>query len=204
MARRSDHTRKELKELILEKSAALIEEDGYEGLSARRIAAEIGYAPGTIYNLFRSMDDICLHLNALTMDALYDVLSAPVCNNPRKSPVKNMEAMAAQYMAFARANRSRWLMLFHYRLKGGAPAPAWYRKKTDRLFEPLETLLAPLFSRSRARQRVLAARVLWSSVHGLCFLQETGKIPPIGGKADADAMASFLIGTFVAGIGKTH
>ena len=38
MARRSDHTREELKNLILEESWKIIEKQGFEGLTARCIA----------------------------------------------------------------------------------------------------------------------------------------------------------------------
>ena len=58
MARRSDHSRDELKALILDCAREIAEEEGLRGLTARRIATEIGYAPGTIYNLFSNLDDL--------------------------------------------------------------------------------------------------------------------------------------------------
>ena len=75
MARRNDHTREELKDLIIEESWRIIEKHGFEGLTARRIAKNIGYAPGTIYNMFISMDDLYLQLNAKTLDLLLATLS---------------------------------------------------------------------------------------------------------------------------------
>ncbi len=88
MARRSDHTREELKVLIIEESWNIIKKHGFEGLTARRIAKNTGYAPGTIYNLFSSMDDLYLELNAKTLDLLLAVLSDPKCHDPKKSPIK--------------------------------------------------------------------------------------------------------------------
>lgn len=200
MARRSDHTREELKALIIEKSWEIVGRDGFEGLTARRVAADIGYAPGTIYNIFKSMDDLYLQINSRTLDALYEVLSSAACNDAKKTPVRNMKKMAGLYMDFARAYRPYWLMLFSHRLPEGRKARDWYQEKIDRLFHPLEKLLQPLFSAGQNRKRKMAARVLWASVHGLCFLQETGKIPLVGGKAAAEDMADYLVDTFVAGI----
>ncbi len=71
MARRKDHSREELKDLILQAAWKIVGAEGYEGLTARRVAAEIGYAPGTIYNLFASMDDLCQQLCGRTLDDLY-------------------------------------------------------------------------------------------------------------------------------------
>ena len=200
MARRSDHSREELKDMILKTSWRIIGAEGSDALSARRIAGEIGYTPGTIYNLFASMDDLYLQLNTRTLDALYDVLTSPACNDPAKKPVTNMKKMASLYMAFARDNRPYWLMLFSHRSAEGGKEPAWYREKIDRLFTPLEHILDPLFKQQQGRKRKMAARVLWSSVHGLCFLQQTGRISLVGGKAGTDDLAGYLIETFVAGI----
>ncbi len=201
MARRSDHTRDELKILVLDKAWQLIDSKGFEGLTARAIASEIGYAPGTIYNLFDSMDDLYLQINARTLDILYDTLSAPVCNNPGKPSQDNMKAMALAYMDFARDYHPYWLMLFNFRLPEDRKVQAWYQEKIDRLFEPLETLLQPMFPEAHERKMKMAARVLWSSVHGLCFLQETGKVSIVSqNDASSDIASNFLIETFLAGL----
>ncbi|MCB9989824.1 MAG: TetR/AcrR family transcriptional regulator [Rhodospirillales bacterium] len=205
MARRSDHTREELEKLILDAAWAIIGTDGYNGLTARGIAKHIGYTPGTIYNLFASMDDLSLHINARTLDLLYDVLADPACNDPKKSPAQNMKRMARHYIRFAQEYRPYWLMLFSYSLPEGRRDDPWYQQKIDRLFSPLETLLCPYFSPRQDGQRQKTARLLWASVHGLCFLQETGKIALAygkknGGKAAADSMADMLIDTFLNGI----
>ena len=199
MARRSDHTRDQLKEMILETSWEVVGKEGFEGLSARRVANDIGYAPGTIYNVFESMDDLYLQVNGRTLDMLYDVLNGPACNDPKKTPIQNMNKMAELYMAFTHEYRPYWLMLFSHRMPESRKLEDWYQEKIDKLFDPLENLLQPLFPEKQNEKRKMAARVLWSSVHGLCFLQETGKIHLVGGKAPTD-MAHYLINTFVAGI----
>ena len=68
MARRSDHSREELYALILDSARSIVEEDGFSGLTARRVASSIGYAPGTIYNLFSNLDDLILHLRGKVLD----------------------------------------------------------------------------------------------------------------------------------------
>ena len=91
-------------------------------------------------------------------------------------------------------------MLFSHNLPEEQQAPAWHQEKIDRLFLPLENLLAPLFTAQQDKERTMAARVLWSSVHGLCLLQKTGKIGLIDEQAAPETMAAYLIDTFVAGI----
>ncbi len=202
MARRSDHTREELKEMILSASRRIVQKDGFSGLTARRIAKDISYAPGTIYNIFNSMDDLYLGVNSLTLDELHDILTGPECHDPKKTPVQNMKKMAQRYRAFAKKNKPHWLMLFTHALPEGRQAPTWYQEKIARLFEPLENLLEPFYAQQGSRKRKMAARVLWSSVHGLCFLEETGKIPLISDRESLPDMTGYLIDTFVSGMEK--
>ena len=53
MARRSDHSREELREMAITAAEQIVVEQGYEGLSARKVAAAIGYTVGTLYLVFR-------------------------------------------------------------------------------------------------------------------------------------------------------
>src|SRR3982751_4334159 len=109
MARRKDHSREELKALILDAAWKIVGREGLSGLSARGIAAEIGYAPGTIYNLVNSMDEVGQQVCGRTLDELYDVLNSSECNDPKQPPLRNMKKMAALYMQFARERRPYWL-----------------------------------------------------------------------------------------------
>lgn len=202
MARRNDHTRDELKDLVLEASWKILGNSGFDGLTARNIAKEIGYAPGTIYNLFNSMEDLYLALNARTLDLLYDVLSDPSCNDPKKSPVDNMKLMAKRYMDFSEEYRPYWLMLFNLRFSEDRVFEDWYIEKIDRLFIPLEALLDPFFLAKSTEKRKVATRVLWASVHGLCFLQETGKMSIVSDQDAPENTAGYLIDTFVNGLQK--
>ena len=200
MARRSDHTREELKELILEASWEIVGKEGFSGLTARRIAKDIGYAPGSIYNLFASMDDLYLAVNAMTMQELYKVLSSSECHAPEKSPLQNMKKMAALYKEFSQRFRPHWLMLFTQILPEGKDYEDWYREKTELMFQPLEDLLEPYCTPNQSHKKKMAARVLWASVHGLCFLEETKKIPLVGDQDSTMEMTDYLIDNFVKGL----
>jgi AcrR family transcriptional regulator len=200
MARRSDHTREELKEIILKASWKIVEKRGFSGLTARRIAEEIGYAPGTIYNIFGTMNDLYLSVNSRVLDELYAVLSSPQCRSVKKTPVQNMKEMARLYAEFAGKYKPHWLMLFTYALPKNKKPPPWYQEKISRLFEPLEDLLEPFYTNRQTRKRKMAARVLWASVHGICFLKETGKIPLISNQENPPDMTGYLIDNFIAGI----
>ena len=75
MARRADHSREELYDNALAAAQRIVETDGFRALTARSVADAIGYSPGTLYNLFENLDDLIIHLNGRTLDALYDRLA---------------------------------------------------------------------------------------------------------------------------------
>ncbi|MCB9964848.1 MAG: TetR/AcrR family transcriptional regulator [Rhodospirillales bacterium] len=200
MARRSDHSREELQTLILDTAWTLVGQGGTETLSARKLASKIGYAAGTIYNHFDSMDDLILRVNGRTLDELFAVLNSPACNDPAHSPVQNMKKMAALYMEFAKTRAPYWLMLFNTALPPERTEITWYQEKIDLLFAPLETQLTSFFTAGQEKRKKMAARILWSSIHGLCFLEETDKLPLVSGKIGALDMANYLIESFVSGV----
>jgi AcrR family transcriptional regulator len=200
MARRADHSKEELQSLILDAAWRIVGHEGFKDLTARKIAADVKYAPGTIYNNFKSMEDIYLQINSRTLDILYKALSDKKCNDPEKPMKQNLKAMASVYARFAQDYRPYWLMLFNSQLPEGRKEIEWYQEKIEQLFNPLEKLLSPLFLPKQQRKRKLATRALWASIHGLCFLQETGRIPMIDGKNSADEMSHYLIETFIDGI----
>ena len=204
MARRSEHTREELETMMLEDARAIVGRDGLEGLTARKLAESIGYAPGTIYNVFHSMDDLCLKINGVTLDALFIVLSSAECNDPAVLPVENMKCMARRYRDFCQDQHLHWMMLFTHRLPDGQPVPDWYQAKIEKLFSPLEDMLRCFYSAQDKRKRKMSARILWSSVHGLCFLEQTGKFRLVNDDMTINDMMDYLIDCFIAGLGLTE
>jgi len=193
MPRRSDHTRDELHELVLGAARAIAAKEGAAGLTARRIAGEIGYSQGTLYNLFRDLDDIVQHLNAETLDDIHASLSRVAVTGDPEAVLKRL---AAAYIQFTRKHQRRWGMLFED-IPRASPRPDWYRGKIDKLFDLVESALAPLFAPDEAAARRMAARVLWSGVHGICSLANAGAVISA---SDVRRMADLLVAHYVAGL----
>lgn len=194
MARRKDHTRDELKSLILDAAWSVIADDGIPTLTARRLGQMIGYAPGTIYNVFASMDEVLLHINGRTMDLLFNALSPFSLPTPSESRSELLTRMALAYVSFAEKHRPHWLALFATDLSVHKEIENWYSAKIEAVFTPLETLLA---SSGQGASLRMDARILWSSVHGLTYLTLTGKLPDDGESTLEDKIRR-LVAIYVA------
>ena len=193
MARRSDHTREQLHTMILDAARAIVEQDGLAGLTIRRIGKEIGYSSGTLYNLFDDLDDIVVHLNGATMDALFDEVSAvPVGGDVEAA----LHALADPYLRFVKRRPLLWGLLFQ-NLPNRSARPDWYYERMARLFTLLDDALDPLFGSEQQEAKRDAARVLWSGLHGMCTLAAEGAVLSWD---DVERLKSDLIGVYVAGL----
>ncbi|RED49032.1 TetR/AcrR family transcriptional regulator [Aestuariispira insulae] len=196
MARRSDHNREELYALAMQAARDIAVHDGLKGLTARNIAKRIGYSAGTLYNLFKNLDEIALHVNAGTLDQLHDRLGEVALSG---KPKKDIRQLLDAYLDFIGGNDRLWSLLFDHKLPDGTPLPDWYRARIARVLSLLEAALAPLFPEPDHPECQLSARVLWSSLHGICQLANADKLEIVSDE-DTRALAHALVENYLAGL----
>ena len=192
LARRNDHSREELKQITLESCLKIVEKQGIVGLTARRIATEIGYTPGTLYNIFGSMEGLYYEINAATMQKLSEELFE--ATDKKKPPIEQIEEITDSYIGFALKNRQLWLMLFNTPFEH--EPPDWYAEKIENLFHPLEAVFAEIFKGREKKKIKLAARTFWAAVHGIAYLEITQKGPMRKNRMISKEMAAELIERF--------
>ena len=199
MARRSDHTRDELRTLALEAAREVAESEGWRGLTARKVATRIGYSVGTLYNVFQDLDDMIIAVNGETLDALFAHLQAAMAGQTAAEPEEALRILGDAYIAFIDRHPNLWDILFEHRLPPGRGLPPWYDGKLAKLLGLLEKAIAPLFSDSERAERGRAARVLWCAMHGICSLARSGKLGIVSPDS-VEAMARQLITNYTAGL----
>jgi AcrR family transcriptional regulator len=199
MARRSDHSRDEIRRMALDAAEAIVSVEGYKGLSARKVAAAIDYTVGTLYLVFENLDDLVLQVNGRTLDGLFEWLVGR-CGQA-DAPRDRLLALAGAYIAYAEAETPRWNMLFEYVAEKGDTLPDWYLEKLGKVFGLAEAALKPLDHARSEQEFQQAARVLWASVHGICTLKIRQRLDLAGGQS-AEAMAYMLIDNFLRGFGE--
>ena len=196
--RRSDHTREEIQALAIEAATKLVIKEGLVGLSARKIANEIGYNVAMLYHFFNNLDHIILKVNAHTLNQLYEELrqASEKCRNPRSCII----SLGHTYIDFALQNRNLWNSIFEHSLPDTTPIPNWYQTKVDKMFALVENMIKPLLSDLSARKLEQAAHALWCGVHGICVLAVTRKLNMTD--KEVHALAESLISHYLAGLTK--
>ena len=190
MGRRNEHTREELREIALQAAEDLVAEQGLAGLSARKVVAQIGYTVGSLYMIFRNLDDLIVQMNERTLDALYQQLADAVPD--RSPPAAAIRGLARAYIGFALTQTHRWLAVYQHRLPEGESIPDSFAEKVARMFELVQHQLALLSPRRSPDDIALAARALWSGIHGICILGFDQKLEIAGGRSIPDVAGSLL------------
>ncbi len=196
MARRSDHSREEIRDMALAAAERIFVEEGLEGLSARKIAGRIGYTVGTLYLVFENLDELILHVNARTLDNLYSALRE-ASTESIASPEARVLALARAYIGFASRYPRQWSALYEHRLPEGVELPEWYREKVAHSFALVEETIRPLVKGPKNVGPV--ARALWAGVHGICLLGLTDKLDIVG-ESSVPVLVETLVANFLKGL----
>lgn len=191
MARRGDHTFEELNAMILKAAYEILQEEGFQQVSTRKIAAKIGYTVGTLYNIFQNLDDIFMNLNGMTLDALIKALS--------EADQTNIKSIAYAYIKFSQNNFHAWSLLFEYQFQDSTMFPRWYQQKVDTLLELVaHSLKRPLDKLSPDKTKECIT-VLWASIHGISILSSRDKLSKTGA-SNPKSLIDNLIDNYLNGI----
>ncbi|MGZ4960250.1 MAG: TetR/AcrR family transcriptional regulator [Methylomonas sp.] len=195
MARRSEHSQEQIREMVLNAAETIIIEEGVEALTVRKIAMEIGYTVGSIYMVFANMQDLMMHVKGRTLDLLATQLQQVPVTDDIELQISDL---AAAYLDFASNNYNRWCIVFEAGIVSSATLPDWYREKIEQMFAPIESLFRQLTPNRDPEQAGLAARALWCGVHGVCVLSLKGNLGSVGVE-NADTAVRLLVENFIRG-----
>jgi AcrR family transcriptional regulator len=176
MARRSDHSREELRQMIIDEGHRQIAQVGFANFSARQLAKRIGYTVGTIYNVFGSLDNLMLAINGRTLDKWrhYLLLKLPDQREDR------LKLAVEAYFEFAIVNRNCWLTLLDFRLPEDQDVPETYAAKVEAIMEVVCNEVRRELPSAHADKAEAITRSLLATVHGHCFFTLNGTFDVLG------------------------
>lgn len=195
MARRSQHSQEQIKDMVFKAAETIVAEDGFAALKVREIAMEIGYTVGSIYMVFENMADLIMQLKGRTLDEISQKLAQV---DEYQRPEQQLVALAQAYLSFAQQNFNRWSMIFDNHLTANEATPDWYQQKVDAIFARIESLFKQLAPDASSEQHKSAAQALWCGVHGVCILSLNGGLDVVGVK-EVENTVLLLVQSFIKG-----
>lgn len=194
MGRRSEHSREEIRDMAIEAAARIVEKEGYQSLTARKVAAKIGYTVGTLYHVFKNFDDLVMNLNARTIDEMAGLIQQQV--KRKRNPEVRIRTMAEYYVQYATDHPDRWRLVFEHEPPRGMPTPPQLKERRDVMFEMVADNLRELAPERIPQEVSHTATALWSGIHGICILALTGKLY-LGGAFSMVKLMDTLIASVV-------
>ena len=156
----------------------LVQEEGYEGLTIRKLARRGGYAPMSVYSYFADKQDILL---ALAEDA-FETLARRIEENRSDDPVEALKAVMVEYAAFGLGNPDEYRIVFMTEKTKPPPGKTFAEMEQGNpamkvLVERVEACVAA--GRLKGDPRAIAT-MLWTVGHGTISLLITFPFYPFG------------------------
>ena len=107
---RKERQRKEVRDSILQASWHLVNEEGWQNLSIRKIADAIEYSVPVVYDHFENKEAILSEFNRQGFKLLGDKLSE--AKNTHANPVLQLEAITFAYWDFAFNNKEYYQLMY--------------------------------------------------------------------------------------------
>lgn len=185
MARRTDHTRSELTALAITCGREIVIRGGPAALTARRVAKAMGYTPGTLYNVFENIDALAAAINISSMQSFAEKLRC--IHNRHTNTQDRIRGIAQAYLDFHQESPELWSLLFAVPVDHHSED---YHRAIYAIFDQVTEAMTPTSaSPTEARRK---AKILWSTLHGICLLQRSGKLNVREADSSQDLVAQFL------------
>jgi AcrR family transcriptional regulator len=105
---RRERQKAELRSELIAAAHALVKEKGYEGLTIRKLAKRVGYAPMSVYSYFADKQDI---LFALAQD-VFEQLAQRAERNQPSDPLEALRHGMREFAAFGLENPNEYRTIF--------------------------------------------------------------------------------------------
>ena len=172
----------------------LHERDGYEAVTLRAIAAEMGRSQALPYRYFKNKEHIFAALRAKCFDRLAVLMTEVITGID--SPILKLHTMAQAFIAFAKSQPSEYRLMFSLTQPDPTEFPELHASRL-RALAALQTAYQDAVSAGLIPgDAATGAHVTWAAVHGLLSLHLAGQLT-IGRTLDelVQPMLDTLFGT---------
>ena len=195
---RKERQRNEVRESILQSAWQIVNEDGWQSLSIRKIADAIEYSVPVVYDHFENKEAILSEFNKQGFKLLGENLAEARARH--RKPAIQLEAIAFAYWAFAFENKE------YYQLMYGLGMPSCESisgtPEINTFISVIADTIAAVITESTGKNDTsetwMKVHSFWSMIHGLVSINLIS--PPIGHLGlTAEEMNNRILNDFIKG-----
>lgn len=166
---RKQRQMEEIKATILKQSWQIVEEEGWQALSIRKIADAIEYSTPVVYKHFESKDAIIEEFTKQGFNLLAELLKK--AQQEHEDPQKQLVAISHAYWDFAFTHAKYYQIMFGL----GIPTCEMIHR-IDEMKNASDVMLASINQAietgdNRSADSYLKLRTFWSMLHGLAAIE---------------------------------
>jgi AcrR family transcriptional regulator len=181
---------------MLQIARDIISAKGLRELKVRDVAEAADCSIGSVYNEFGDFDGLILTVNRETVQAL----TARLVAVPAEDPLRQLQGLAATYLAFAAEHTNLLRSLFEHRMENDRPFPEDILIMVMQTFALMHDPLVRLMPDRDHKEIALQARMMFSAAHGIISLGLEERMVAVPPEALRLQLAQF-VDTYLAGLG---
>ncbi|MCI0617782.1 TetR/AcrR family transcriptional regulator [bacterium] len=196
IAERKTRQKEQIKASILEAAWQLVEKEGWQALSIRKIADAIEYSSPVIYDHFENKEAILHEFTRRGFQQLNEELEK--AKAPFPGPERQIEAIAYSYWNFAFKQKEYYQLMYGLGMPGCETVKQMAELTTfsQLILEPIKKLIAK--GKNTEADPFLKLHTLWSTLHGLISINMMGNQAT---REELNAMVlKDFIDSFISGI----
>lgn len=188
-------TKEEIRIDLIVKARELLKSKGLSFLTARKLADYSGYSVGTIYNQFKSMDNLVMWENCQTLDELFEKMKVAEFGS---DAYLNLNRLLDRFVDFVLENKNLWFTLYNFHFSNDiARYELFYLRRVVKIVQLLENNVHKLFSGVSDKERSVSVEVLFVTLFSLSSLLTTQKEFV---RLEKKYVVRILFNTYLAGI----
>jgi len=173
MTGKREMKRQALTDALIDAAISRIASGGLQGLRARDLAEDAKCALGSLYTVFRDLDELILRVNSMTLGMLSQALEEITAD--AKSPAAELVRLASGYLAFAVQHKNLWEALFEHKMPEGVEVPQWHLQEHSVLFKHIAKPLGQILPDIDDEELGLQAKTMFAAVHGIVSISLQGR-----------------------------
>ena len=192
---RKERQKKEVRDSILISAWQLVNEEGWQNLSIRKIADAIEYSVPVVYDHFENKEAILTVFNRQGFQLLGDKLKEE--KEKHTEPKRQLEAIAYAYWDFAFEQKAFYQLMFGLGMPG-CESLATVPELTA-FIGVITTTVDEIIKRGENKEVNLRLKVhyFWSMIHGLVSINLMA--PPSHGNLTQEQMNKMVLNDFIKG-----
>lgn len=168
-----------------EVATRMFADDGYDGLSMRALAAELGVSPMTPYRYFANKDDLFALVRTEAFRRFADRQAEAARTH---AGAQRLRALGAAYIQFAIDEPQAYRIMFQLEQSAVDAYPELEAEQKRALSYLLDAVTQAIEAGRLEGDALTKAHLLWAQVHGLVSLHLAGKL--IMGRTFAELYAT--------------